>query len=66
MGTSDGRYFITYNGEIYNFLELRQELQQLGHTFRTNSDTEVVLASWAQWGTGALDKFVGMFAFAAR
>ena len=64
MGTADGRYFIVFNGEIYNYKELRQELEQLGHAFSTQSDTEVLLAAYAQWGTEAMRRFVGMFAFA--
>jgi asparagine synthase (glutamine-hydrolysing) len=53
-----------YNGEIYNYLELRDELRALGHEFRTESDTEVLLAAWEQWGVGALDRLDGMFALA--
>ncbi len=64
MGTSDGRYYVVHNGEIYNYVELRQELERLGHRFRSKSDTEVVLAAYAEWGTQALRRFVGMFAFA--
>ena len=55
---------LTYNGEIYNYLELREELKQLGHEFHTESDSEVVLKAYRQWGPGALDKFNGMFALA--
>jgi len=58
------RYWITYNGEIYNYVELRAELQALGHRFRTTSDTEVVLAAFAQWGKACLNRFNGMWAFA--
>ncbi|HTO94438.1 MAG TPA: asparagine synthase (glutamine-hydrolyzing) [Bacteroidota bacterium] len=61
-----GAYTITFNGEIYNFLELRRELEGLGHRFRSASDTEVVLASYAEWGDEALLKFNGMWAFAIR
>lgn len=59
-----GRYWITYNGEVYNYVELRRELEGLGHCFRTRSDTEVVLAAYAQWGTACLDRFNGMWALA--
>jgi asparagine synthase (glutamine-hydrolysing) len=64
MGTRDGRYFITFNGEIYNHIELRCELEQLGYQFESRSDTEVLLAAYAAWGSLALQKLVGMFAFA--
>lgn len=64
MSYGDGRYWITYNGEIFNFLEVRVELQALGHTFRSQTDTEVILAAYAQWGKACLDKFNGMWAFA--
>jgi asparagine synthase (glutamine-hydrolysing) len=64
MATRDGRYVITYNGEIYNYRELRRELEGLGHAFASRSDTEVLLAAWTQWGLKALDRFNGMFAFA--
>ena len=64
MTTADGRYTIIYNGETYNYLDLRAELEELGHTFRTDSDTEVLLEAHAEWGTAAYDRFNGMFAFA--
>jgi asparagine synthase (glutamine-hydrolysing) len=64
MATADGRYVISYNGELYNFQELRAELQALGHGFRTRSDTEVLLAALAEWGLDALPRLNGMFAFA--
>ena len=55
---------ITFNGEIYNFLELRAELQQKGYSFRSQTDTEVLLAAYLEWGAGCLDKMNGMWAFA--
>lgn len=64
MMTSDGNYVLTYNGEIYNFQELRIELESLGHTFRSKTDSEVVLHAYAQWGDEAVKRFNGMFAFA--
>ncbi|MBL8377374.1 MAG: asparagine synthase (glutamine-hydrolyzing) [Burkholderiales bacterium] len=57
------RLWITYNGEIYNHVELRDELARLGHQFISRSDTEVILAAYAQWGEACLDRFNGMFAF---
>lgn len=59
----DGRYVLVYNGEIYNFVELRRELEREGQRFRTLSDTEVLMAAWQRWGTAALGKFEGMWAF---
>jgi asparagine synthase (glutamine-hydrolysing) len=64
MVTPDRQYAITYNGEIYNFQELRAELQSLGHKFISKTDTEVVLHAYAEWGIGCLHRFNGMFAFA--
>lgn len=64
MSYGDGRYWITYNGEVYNFLELRRELETLGHCFRSDSDTEVILAAYAQWGRDCLLRFNGMWALA--
>lgn len=64
MATADGRYVISYNGEVYNFRELRARLQALGHRFHSRSDTEVVLAAWAEWGVDCLKQFNGMFALA--
>lgn len=64
MQTPDGRYVLSYNGEIYNYRALRRELEQLGWKFRSVSDTEVVLYALVEWGTDALLKFDGMFALA--
>jgi asparagine synthase (glutamine-hydrolysing) len=64
MASPDGRLWITYNGEIYNYLEIRQELQSLGHSFRTTSDTEVILAAYREWGLECLCRFNGMWALA--
>ena len=64
MATPDGRFCIVFNGEIYNFLELREELESAGWNFRSRSDTEVLLAAYAQWGAASLPRLVGMFAFA--
>ncbi len=58
------RYWITYNGEIYNYLELRQELKQWGYQFRSHTDTEVILAAYTEWGSECLNRFNGMWAFA--
>jgi asparagine synthase (glutamine-hydrolysing) len=65
MGTTDGRWWLTYNGESYNYRELRQELQASGEPFRTDSDTEVVLRGWEAWGDRVVTRLQGMFAFAA-
>ena len=64
MCSQNGRYWITFNGEIYNYLELREELTALGHSFRTLSDTEVILKAYEQWGYDCLNRFNGMWAFA--
>jgi asparagine synthase (glutamine-hydrolysing) len=64
MLDEDGRYAMILNGEIYNYKEIRTELESKGVTFTTNSDTEVLLKAFRQWGTGCLDKLNGMFAFA--
>lgn len=64
MTSIDGRLAITYNGEVFNYLELREELRGLGHAFRTACDTEVLLAAYAEWGPAALHRLNGMWAFA--
>ncbi len=64
MSDESGRYWIVYNGEVYNFAQIREELRSLGYKFRTNTDTEVVLKSYIEWGWSALDRFNGMFAIA--
>jgi asparagine synthase (glutamine-hydrolysing) len=64
MASADGRYVVTLNGEIYNYLELEAELRAQGYVFRSRSDTEVLLHGYAAWGEGVIDRLVGMFAFA--
>ncbi|MEO1590173.1 MAG: asparagine synthase (glutamine-hydrolyzing) [Cyanobacteria bacterium J06632_22] len=64
MAYGEGRYWITFNGEIYNFLEIRQQLETLGHRFRSDTDTEVVLAAFVEWGPACQDRFNGMWALA--
>ena len=63
MASLDGRFVVTYNGEIYNYLELREELRALGHLFHTESDTEILLHGYREWGTGMPERLKGMFAF---
>ncbi|MDP9192144.1 MAG: asparagine synthase (glutamine-hydrolyzing) [Acidobacteriota bacterium] len=62
MADASGRVHVAFNGEIYNFLELREELRSHGHAFHTSSDTEVMLAAYRQWGEGFLSRLIGMFA----
>ncbi|MBI5138671.1 MAG: hypothetical protein HZA95_02640 [Candidatus Vogelbacteria bacterium] len=57
---------LTFNGEIYNYIDLREELKKIGHTFKTSSDTEVLLVAYIEWNEGCLDKLNGMFAFAVN
>jgi asparagine synthase (glutamine-hydrolysing) len=64
MRSADERYAIVFNGEIYNYRELRDELTALGYRFRSQSDTEVLLCAWACWGPACLARLLGMFAFA--
>jgi asparagine synthase (glutamine-hydrolysing) len=64
MGTPDGRVWISFNGEIYNFLELRQELERKGYVFRSHSDTEVILYGYVAWGEKVFTRLRGMFAIA--
>lgn len=64
MHSHDGRWAIVFNGEIYNYRELRVGLQTMGHSFSSDSDTEVLMAAWSQWGVDCLPRLVGMFAFA--
>src|SRR5437660_5037923 len=64
MLSRDSRFVIILNGEIYNHRELREQLSGKGHVFRTQADTEVLLAAWAEWGSDCLAKLNGMFAFA--
>lgn len=64
MVSGDGRHVIVYNGEVYNFLELRRDLEAAGRYFHTESDTEVILAAWQEWGEAMLLRFNGMWALA--
>src|SRR6266404_3896901 len=64
MASADGTVWITYNGEVYNFAEIRQELDALGYSFRSRSDTEVIVNGWHAWGPNVLSRLRGMFALA--
>lgn len=64
MHSQDGNVVLTYNGEVYNFPELRAELEALGYSFRTHCDTEVILYAWQAWGESCVERLRGMFAFA--
>src|SRR5882762_4769845 len=63
MSNESGTVWLTYNGEIYNFRELRRGLESMGHRFRTASDTEVIIHAYEQWGIACVSKLRGMFAF---
>lgn len=64
MRSENGDFWIVFNGEIYNYLELRHELQMRGHRFQSGTDTEVILAAYTEWGESCLERFNGMWAFA--
>ena len=64
MLSADGMLVLVFNGEIYNFVELRVELASLGHVFKSSGDTEVLLHDYMEWGTGCFEKLNGMWAFA--
>lgn len=64
MTDASRSYIIVHNGEVYNYIELRKELERFGYVFRSNTDTEVILAAYDKWGTDCLRRFNGMFAFA--
>jgi len=64
MASADGSCWIVFNGEIYNYLELRKELEDRGHKFNTQTDTEVILHAYGEWGIACQDRFLGMWAFA--
>jgi len=64
MISASGKYIISYNGEVYNFLELRKDLNQKGYQFKTQTDTEVILAAYEHWGTECFNKFNGMWSMA--
>src|SRR5207244_1840405 len=64
LSNEDGTVWVVFNGEIYNFADVRQELEQHGHQFKTRSDTEVIVHGYEQWGADCVERFRGMFAFA--
>src|SRR5260221_6418554 len=64
MGSADGRVWISYNGEIYNFMELRTELEAKGYVFRSRSDTEVIIYGYLAWGERVFSRLRGMVAIA--
>lgn len=63
MASEDGRFYLSFNGEVYNYKELRTELRQFGYEFKSDSDTEVLLQAWRCWGSSCVKKLTGMFAF---
>ena len=65
LANEDGTVWVVFNGEIYNFMEIRSELERAGHRFRTGTDTEVIVHAYEQWGEEAVHRFRGMFAFGA-
>src|SRR5512145_2531777 len=64
LSNEDGNLWVVFNGEIFNFIELRAELEHLGHRFRTKSDTEVIVHAWEQWGESAFARMNGQWAIA--
>ncbi|MEO6837813.1 MAG: asparagine synthetase B, partial [Ginsengibacter sp.] len=64
MHNNDKSIFVILNGEIYNFSEIKKELVLLGYSFKSSGDTEVIIKSYEEWGLGAINKFIGMFAIA--
>src|SRR5262245_56028545 len=64
MANETGTLWLTFNGEIYNFLSLRRELEHRGYTFRSHTDSEVIIHAYEEWGTDCVHKFRGIFAFA--
>src|SRR2546430_6669983 len=64
LANEDRTVWVVFNGEIYNFADIRSELEARGHRFRTRSDTEVIVHAYEQWGDASVDRFRGMFAFA--
>ena len=64
MSSQDGQTVLVYNGEVYNYREVRRELEERGHRFRTQSDTEVILEAFLEWDTGCFERLKGMFGLA--
>src|SRR6185503_3741445 len=64
LANEDGTRWVVFNGEIFNYIELREELERLGHRFRTRSDTEVIVHAWESWGEQAFERFNGQWAVA--